>query len=321
MFAVCFPILYMDDSRNHHLLKQALHHHCQVGRFQCCLSACYSVPPFLCQTSTNCHHCLFIHIPAQLPQGWHITSCLAVRRECSFLTRKAYSLVLDGPGSHSVVHPSIHSATLVCPMYTSLQPLPIQVGENETFAPVGWDAYQAPYKDKFRYWTGLMLVVRSILLVGYGLNILGDPDINHLLTVTVLAILFCFTSITGAVYKNEVLNILNISFIVNFLILSGWSLYNRHASNGDSNDGQIALVCTSTGIAFVTFICILFYHTYLYFKSTKLHRCFKKYEVKRGDRREREAVEGSMESAIDPPLQRPPTTTVIELREPLLTDN
>ena len=183
------------------------------------------------------------------------------------------------------------------------------------------DAYQAPYKDKFRYWTGLMLVVRSILLVGYGLNILGDPDINHLLTVTVLAILFCFTSITGAVYKNKVLNILNISFIVNLLILSGWSLYNRHTSNGDSSDGQIALVCTSTGIAFVTFICILFYHTYLYLKSSKLHQCFKKHKVKRGDRREREAVEGSMESAIDTPPQRPPTTTVIELREPLLTDN
>ena len=183
------------------------------------------------------------------------------------------------------------------------------------------DAYQAPYKDKFRYWTGLMLVVRSILLVGYGLNILGDPDINHLLTVTVLAILFCFTSITGAVYKNKVLNILNISFIVNLLILSGWSLYNRHASNGDSSDGQIALVCTSTGIAFVTFICILFYHTYLYFKSSKLHQCFKKHKVNRGDRREREAVEGFMESAIDHLPHHPPTTTVIELREPLLTDN
>ena len=48
------------------------------------------------------------------------------------------------------------------------------------------DAYQAPYKDKFRFWTGLMLVVRSILLLGYGLNILGDPDINHLLTIIVL---------------------------------------------------------------------------------------------------------------------------------------
>ena len=41
------------------------------------------------------------------------------------------------------------------------------------------DAYQAPYKDKFRFLTGLILVVRSILPVGYGSNILGYSDINH----------------------------------------------------------------------------------------------------------------------------------------------
>ena len=181
------------------------------------------------------------------------------------------------------------------------------------------DAYQAPYKDKFRFWTGVILVVRSILLVGYGLNILGDPDINHLLTVCVLAILLCCTSITGIVYKNTALNILEISFILNLLILSGWTVYNRNAS--DSSDGQTALVCTSTGVAFTTFICIIFYHTYLYLKSSKLHQCFKRHTIKRGDRRERVAVEDSVESAVDAPPHRPPTMTVIELRESLLTDN
>ena len=181
------------------------------------------------------------------------------------------------------------------------------------------DAYQAPYKDKFRFWTGLTLVVRSILLMGYGLNILGDPDINHLLTVCVLAILLCCTSITGTVYKNTALNILEISFTLNLLILSGWTVYNRHAS--DSSDGQTALVSTCTGVAFTTFICIIFYHTYLYLKSSKLHQCFKRRLVKRGDRRQRVTVEDSVESAVDAPPHRPPTMTVIELRESLLTDN
>ena len=181
------------------------------------------------------------------------------------------------------------------------------------------DAYQAPYKDKFRFWTGLMLMVRSILLVGFGLNILGDPDINHLLTVTVLAILLGCTWST--VYKKTVLNILETSFIINLIILSGWTVYNRHASNGDSNDGQTALVCTSIGVAFTTFICIIFYHTYLYLKSTKLHQCFKRRTIRRKDIKKREVVEGSVESAVDPPPRRPPTMTVIELREPLFTDN
>ena len=183
------------------------------------------------------------------------------------------------------------------------------------------DAYQAPYKDKFRFWTGLMLVVRSILLVGFGLNILGDPDINNLLTVTVLAILLCCTWIIGIVYKNTSLNILEASFILNLLILSGWTIYSRRASNGDSSDGQTALVCTSTGVTFATFICILFYHTYLYLTSTKIHLWFRTHKIKQGDRREVGAVEGSVESALDPPPHRPPTRTVIELREPLLTDS
>ena len=166
-----------------------------------------------------------------------------------------------------------------------------------------------------------MLVVRSTLLVGFGLNILGDPSVNHLLTVTVLSTLFSCTWITGVVYKNRALNILETSFVLNLLIISGWTVYNRHASNGDSNDGQTALVCTSIGVAFITLICIIFYHTYLYLKSTKLHQCFKRHTIKREVRREMRAVEGSGESAVDAPPHRPPTVTVIELREPLLTDN
>ena len=163
------------------------------------------------------------------------------------------------------------------------------------------DAYQAPYKDKFRFWTALMLIVRSILLVGYDLNILGDPDINHLLTVTVLSILLCSSWVTGIVYKTTALSVLEASFILNLLILSGWTIYNRHASNGDSSDGQTALVCTNTGVAFSTFICIMFYHTYLYLKSTKLHLYFKRNKIKIGDRRMRGAVGESVGFAVDAP--------------------
>ena len=76
-----------------------------------------------------------------------------------------------------------------------------------------------------------MLVVCSILLVGFSLNILGDPDFNHLLTVTVLSVLLCCIWVTGIVYKNTALSIVEASFILNLLILSGWTVYNRRASN------------------------------------------------------------------------------------------
>ena len=183
------------------------------------------------------------------------------------------------------------------------------------------DAYQGPYKHNFRFWTGLMLVVRSILLVGFGLNILGDPDINNLLITIVMSCLVVGTGIRGIVYKNTLFHVTEMSFVLNLIILSGSTIYNRHRPTRDSPAGQAALIGTSTGVAFATFICILAYHTYLRLKSVKLHLYFRWCQIEGGDGREREAVVGSVESAVDTLSRRPPTVTMIELRESLLTDN
>ena len=182
------------------------------------------------------------------------------------------------------------------------------------------DAYQGPYKDNFRFWTGLMLVVCSILLVGFGLNILGDPDINNPQNIVVLTCLVVGTGIRGIVYRNTLFHITEMAFISNLIILSGWIIYNRHRPTGDSAAGQAALVFTSTGVAFAAFICILTYHTYICLKSTKLYLYFRRCQIEGGDGTEREAVVGSVESAVDARPKLPPTVTVIELREPLLTD-
>ena len=183
------------------------------------------------------------------------------------------------------------------------------------------DAYQGPYKDNFRFWTGLMLVVRSILLVGFGLNILGDPDINNLLIIVMLSCLVVATGIRGIVYKNTLFHATEMSFILNLIILSGWTIYNRRRPTGDSPAGQAALVCTSTGVALIIFICILTYHSYLCIKSRKLHLYFRKQQIEGGGGRERVAVVESVESAVDAPPKRTPTVTTVELRESLLTDN
>ena len=71
-----------------------------------------------------------------------------------------------------------------------------------------------------------MLVIRTILLIGFGLNILGNPDINHLLTVTVLTCRLVCTGIRGTVYKNTILHIIESSFIFNLVIFSSWTMYN-----------------------------------------------------------------------------------------------
>ena len=89
MAAVCLSILHMND---YHLLEQALHHHCQVDGFQCSLSACYTVAPFLCQTAMNYHCC--IHLPEELLRRWKIPNCLSVWWECSFWEPQYLALFL-----------------------------------------------------------------------------------------------------------------------------------------------------------------------------------------------------------------------------------
>ena len=166
-----------------------------------------------------------------------------------------------------------------------------------------------------------MLVVRSILLVGFGLNILGDPDINNLLIIVVLTCLIVGTGLRGIVYKNKIFHLTEMSLILNLTILSGWTIYNRHRPTGDSAAGQAVLVCISTGVAFATFICILTYHTYLRLKATWLHLYFRRHQIEGGGGSMKEAVVESVESAVDFQPKPAPTVTMIELRESLLTDN
>ena len=42
------------------------------------------------------------------------------------------------------------------------------------------DAYHAPYSNKHRYWTGLMLLFRFVLFLISAVNALGDPSVNLL---------------------------------------------------------------------------------------------------------------------------------------------
>ena len=56
-----------------------------------------------------------------------------------------------------------------------------------------FDAYTGPYKDKHRYWPGLLLVVRVVLFLVFSLNVFGDPAISLL---TIIVTMFCFLYFT-----------------------------------------------------------------------------------------------------------------------------
>ena len=119
------------------------------------------------------------------------------------------------------------------------------------------EAYHAPYTDKHRYWTGLMLLVRCALFLLFAVNALGDPSVNLLGIGFVSAILLIVYALLGnRIYKTWGLNTLELSFIANLCTLALATLYIR--SSGGNQD---AVTFTSTGIAFATFIGIVIYHS------------------------------------------------------------
>ena len=128
------------------------------------------------------------------------------------------------------------------------------------------DAYHAPYTDKHRYWTGLMLLLRLVLFLISAVNVLGDPNVNLLVIASITAAILPII-LGSRIYKTWSIGLLETSFFLNLNIFSLASLYVR-SSGGNQN----AIASTSVGMAFATFIGIVIYHSVQQLKGTRLWR-------------------------------------------------
>ena len=125
-----------------------------------------------------------------------------------------------------------------------------------------FDAYTGPYKDKHRYWTGLLLLVRIALFLIFSLNTHGSADINLLAIIVTVLLLFMHVVLIGSVYKTWFANVIEYSFFLNLGILASATTVTKWA--------QTAVVYTSVSIAFALFILIVVYHTFTRLKSSQL---------------------------------------------------
>ena len=172
------------------------------------------------------------------------------------------------------------------------------------------DAYQAPFKTKFRYWSGLVLVLRNVLFFSFAVNSLGDPKINFAVIASVGMCLLAATWQLGTVYNKKLINALESFFILNLGILATWSLYDRERGTSDSNQAIITFIMV--GSAFVVFVFIVIYHIFVKLKVQECVCWQPKQNIVPVCTIDHEAF----------PRQPPVVTrTVIELREPLLTES
>ena len=185
------------------------------------------------------------------------------------------------------------------------------------------DAFQGPYKDRFHWWPGLMLVIRIILFIALTANTKHDPRLSALF-VGVTALPLALISAAG-VYKNKLLNLHETALNSNMILFVLWSFFN-YSANGSRNqftNQQQTTAYTMITVFYVLFMAVLVYHTSKKLIDLGIPQYLFNLLKRRGeianDSGEMEVRERQGSGCAPVPAQ-PPTVTFVELREPLLTD-
>ena len=129
--------------------------------------------------------------------------------------------------------------------------------------------YHAPYNSKYRYWPGLLLLVRVTLYVTSAVTHSSNPQIPLLVTIVLVGGIFFVKSIKGTtVYKKLSAELIETLMYLNVLYYAAFTLYNF------KNDAtkQTAIAYTSTAIAFIFLIGVIIHYAFKLFKCQKLQR-------------------------------------------------
>ena len=118
------------------------------------------------------------------------------------------------------------------------------------FKPV-FDAYIGPYKDKHRYWTGLLLIVRITFAAIFSANTTEDPAVN-LIAIIIITSLFVYLASIGSIYRKWP----EYSFLLNLVVLSAGIFYTLRTENQTT---VVSYVCIT--IILIETMFIFFYHS------------------------------------------------------------
>lgn len=119
------------------------------------------------------------------------------------------------------------------------------------------DAFQAPYRDKFRYSIGIELLIR---LIAYIFNAVSVVDYYQKFGVNVVIFLLYFSYITMIQpYKSYYKTVLHWSFILNLGFIISLQIY-RFSYISESS--YLLLLCIVIIVAYIEFACIVIYEAF-----------------------------------------------------------
>ena len=116
-----------------------------------------------------------------------------------------------------------------------------------------FDAYTGPYRANHRYWTGLLLLVRIVLLIIFSLNRNDNPTISYLCILLFTFILLTWFYFSGGIYESLLNNCLELTFLLNLGLSSSAILYelaNNKRTSAPAYASTITTLCIFIGIVF-----------------------------------------------------------------------
>ena len=131
------------------------------------------------------------------------------------------------------------------------------------------DAYHAPFKDKHRYWPGLLLLVSMIQYFISGFTVTGNPAISLFSIIILVTSLTVYKSSVFGVYKKWPLDCLETTIHFNLILFASATMYVMNTSGN-----QAALANTSLSVVFITFIFVIGYHLLILILGDKYKQMF-----------------------------------------------
>ena len=117
------------------------------------------------------------------------------------------------------------------------------------------ECYNAPYTPKHRYWTGLLLLVRMILVLSAQINTNNDPRVALSTIVFIMGIILFLKGVVGIrVYKDWPLDTLEMLFYFNTICFTTLTV---------ATDNPV-VAYISVCISFTLLLMIILYHVYTY---------------------------------------------------------
>ena len=164
--------------------------------------------------------------------------------------------------------------------------------------------HHVPYNSKYRYWTGLLLLVRVVLYITASVTVSNKPQVSLLMTIILVGgLLSCKTLARGVVvYKNVLVDVVDTVLYFNLLALSAFSWYDFKADV----DKQTAVAYTSTIITFLLLVGVIIYHVSLLVRKDKLPEEMNEYPMAPVQPKDKAEVTHSVIELPKPQDQSPP---------------